>query len=104
MSEKNEGYEYGLIAGVVAGLVAGILFAPTSGSKSRKKIKDTVIKFNEEHGKDIECAKKQLSTSCDLLRYNIEKQFRLLENKISAKKLRKAKELEEPYLYDTEMN
>ena len=97
---KNDIFEKGLMAGVVVGVIAGILFAPQSGDKSRKKLKKVVDNFNEQYGDDIKDAKKQLSISCDVLRYNIERQFRILANKVRAKRLRKAKELEGDYEFN----
>ena len=104
MSEKKECYEYGLIAGVLAGLIAGVLFAPESGAKSRKKLKKAVKDFSEEHGEELKDIQKNISESCDLFRCKLERKLRHFAQKLSAKKLRKAKELEEPFLYDTEMN
>jgi len=100
MSDKNDVFEIGLVAGLVGGVIAGILFAPESGNNSRKKIKDAVKNFNEQHGDEIEDAKKQLSITFDVLRYNIERKFRILANKTRAKKMRKAKELEGDYEFN----
>lgn len=100
MSEKNDFFEVGLVAGLIGGVVAGILFAPESGSSSRRKIKDAVRNFNEQHGEEIEDAKKQLSITYDVLKYNIERKFRILANKTRAKKMRKAKELEGDYEFN----
>lgn len=100
MSDKSDIFEKGLLAGVIAGVVAGILLAPQSGCKSRKKLKEAFDNFNEEHGEEINDAKKQISASYDLLKYNIERQFRILVNKVRAKKLKKAKELEGDYEFN----
>lgn len=100
MSDKNDLFEIGLAAGIIGGLITGVLLAPESGNSSRKKIKDAVKNFNEVHGEEIEDAKKKLSVSFDLLKYNIEKKFRTLANKTRAKRLRKAKELEGDYEFN----
>ena len=104
MSNKNDCFEYGIIAGVLAGFVAGIILAPEEGEKSRKKIQKAFDEFNERHHDDIKDAKRQLKDSFDLLKYNIERQFRILVNRSNAKKLRKAKELEESFSYNSELN
>ncbi|MBR1753702.1 YtxH domain-containing protein [bacterium] len=100
MSDRNDIFEKGLVAGIIGGLIAGILFAPQSGEESRKKIKDAVNNFNDEHGDEIQDAKKKISVSYEILRYNIERQFRKLVNRTRARKLRKAKELEGDYEFN----
>jgi len=104
MSKKSDGIEIGLLAGIIGGFIAGILLAPQEGKKSRQKVKNAIIDFGQEHEEDIEKTKKQISESYDLLKYNIERQFRKMINKFRAKKLRKAKEREEQYIYNTDMN
>lgn len=102
MSKKNSGLEWGLAIGALAGLALGVLFAPTDGKKSRKKVKDAFENLNDKI--EVEEAKKQISETYDLLKYNIERQFRILVNKRRAKKLRKAKELEKTFSLNAEIN
>ena len=90
----------GLIAGVIGGIIAGVLYAPRPGSEMREKIKDTVCDLAEKHSPAVNDAKKQALESIDLLKYNLEKQYKKFGNMLKSKKMRKAKELEEINDYD----
>ena len=102
MSKENSetGFGLGLIAGMVGGLFAGILYAPTNGAEMRKKVKNTVCDFAEKHSPAIQEAKEQALESIDLLKYNLEKQYKRFGNMLKNRKMRKAKELEEINDYD----
>ena len=100
MSKNNDCFEIGLAAGIIGGLIAGILFAPDEGEKSREKILTAVKNFHEEHDDEIEDAKNNISKAFDYLVYNVECQFRKLVNRIRARRLRRAKELEDEYMYN----
>lgn len=97
MSEKkiSIGFGLGLIAGVVGGIIAGILYAPESGEKSRKKIKDTVCDLAEKHSPEIVSAKNKAFESMNLMCYKLERQYKKFNNMLKSKKLQKAKELED---------
>lgn len=90
----------GLIAGVIGGIVAGVLYAPRPGAEMREKIKETVCDLAEKHSPAVNDAKKQALESIDLLKYNLEKQYKKFGNMLKSKKMRKAKELEEISDYD----
>lgn len=102
MCKEKSGISFGigLLAGVVGGIVAGILYAPDKGSNTRQKVKNTVVEFAEKHSPAISEAKKQAMESVDILKYQLEKQYRKFDNMLKNKKLRKAKELEESNGYD----
>lgn len=104
MSKNNDCFELGILAGVVGGLVAGILFAPQKGEDSRMKVKNAIKNFNEQYGDEIESKKNLLSNKLDILKYNLERKLRILVNKSRAKKLKKAKELENECYFCSEMN
>lgn len=95
MSKKSFMFGMGLIAGVIGGVVAGVLYAPKSGEKSRKELKEVACKLYEENSPAISEAKKQALESIDLMKYKLERQLRKFNNMIKNKKLRKAKELED---------
>jgi len=97
MGKKNSSLSFGLglMAGVVGGILAGVLFAPKSGDESRKKLKETVTELAEKHSPEIKEAKKQAMESIDLVKYKLERQYRKLNHVLKAKKLQKAKELED---------
>ena len=90
----------GLIAGVIGGIVAVVLYAPRPGAEMREKIKETVCDLAEKHSPAVNDAKKQALESIDLLKYNLEKQYKKFGNMLKSKKMRKAKELEEISDYD----
>ena len=99
--EKSSiGFGLGLIAGVLGGLAAGVLFAPCPGSEMREKVKDTVCDLAEKYSPEVTEAKKQALESIDLLKYNLEKQYKKFANMLKSKKMRKAKELEDISDYD----
>lgn len=100
MSQKKECFEIGLAVGVIGGLVTGLLFAPDEGKKSRQKLVNAVENFHEEHDVEIENAKKQISKTFDLLMYNVECKFRKIVSHVRARRLRKAKELEDNYIFN----
>lgn len=100
MSQKKDCFEIGLAAGVIGGLIAGILFAPEEGSVSRQKVKNAIENFQEEHGDEIEDAKNQITRTFDLLMYNVERQFRKIVSHVRARRLRRAKELEDDYMFN----
>lgn len=96
MSEKNStSFGLGLLAGVVGGIIAGVLYAPKSGEKSRKELKEIIDDFNEKHSPEINDAKKQAFETIDLVKYKLERQYRKLSHMLKSKKLQKAKELED---------
>lgn len=96
MSEKNStSFGLGLLAGVIGGIIAGVLYAPKSGEKSRKELKEVIDDFNEKHSPEIKEAKKQALESIDLMKYKLERQYRKLNHMFKSKKLQKAKELED---------
>lgn len=96
MSEKNStSFGLGLLAGVVGGIIAGVLYAPKSGEKSRKELKEIIDDFNEKHSPEINDAKKQAFETIDLVKYKLERQYRKLSHMLRSKKLQKAKELED---------
>lgn len=90
----------GLIAGILGGIAAGILFAPCPGEEMRAKVKDTVCDLAEKYSPEVQEAKKQALESIDLLKYNLEKQYKKFGNMLKSKKMRKAKELEDINDYD----
>ncbi len=97
MCDKDKtsiGFGIGLLLGVVGGIVAGVLYAPKSGEEMREKVKDTVCELAEKHSPAVKEAKKQALQSIDLLKYNLEKQYKKFGNMLKSKKMRKAKELE----------
>jgi gas vesicle protein len=100
--EENSsiGFGLGLLAGVLGGIVAGVLFAPCSGEEMRGKVKDTVCDLAEKYSPEVQDAKKQALESIDLLKYNLEKQYKKFANMLKSKKLRRAKELEDINDYD----
>ena len=85
----------GLFAGVVGGIIAGILCTPKSGEEARKKVKEVVSDLAEKHSPEIKEAKQQALESIDLVKYKLERQYRKLNHVFKAKKLQKAKELED---------
>lgn len=96
MSEKNStSFGLGLLAGVIGGIIAGVLYAPKSGDKSRKELKEIIDDFNEKHSPEINDAKKQAFETIDLVKYKLERQYRKLSHMLKSKKLQKAKELED---------
>ncbi len=96
MSEKNStSFGLGLLAGVVGGIIAGVLYAPKSGEKSRKELKEIIDEFSEKHSPEINDAKKQAFETIDLVKYKLERQYRKLSHMLKSKKLQKAKELED---------
>ena len=100
--EENSsiGFGLGLLAGVLGGIVAGVLFAPCPGEEMRGKVKDTVCDLAEKYSPEVQDAKKQALESIDLLKYNLEKQYKKFANMLKSKKLRRAKELEDINDYD----
>jgi gas vesicle protein len=92
--DKSFAFAMGLIAGVIGGIAAGVLYAPKSGEESRKELKEAACEFYEKHSPEIDSAKKQAMESVDLMRYNLERQFRKFNNMLKSKKLLKAKKLE----------
>lgn len=98
--KSSVGFGIGLIAGVIGGIIAGVLYAPRPGSEMREKLKETVCDLAEKHSPAVNEAKKQALESIDLLKYNLEKQYKKFGNMIKSKKMRKAKELEEITDYD----
>lgn len=90
----------GMLAGVLGGIVAGILFAPCPGEEMRGKVKDTVCDLAEKYSPEVQEAKKQALESIDLLKYNLEKQYKKFANMLKSKKMRRAKELEDINDYD----
>ena len=90
----------GLLAGVLGGIAAGILFAPCPGEEMRAKVKDTVCDLAEKYSPEVQEAKKQALESIDLLKYNLEKQYKKFGNMLKSKKMRRAKELEDINDYD----
>lgn len=89
------GFGLGLLAGVVGGIIAGVLYAPKPGEESRKEIQDTVVELAQKHSPEVKEAKKQALESIDLAKYKLERQYRKLNHMFKAKKLQKAKELED---------
>lgn len=100
--EENSsiGFGLGLLAGVLGGIVAGVLFAPCPGEEMRGKVKNTVCDLAEKYSPEVQDAKKQALESIDLLKYNLEKQYKKFANMLKSKKLRRAKELEDINDYD----
>ncbi len=96
MGKKNSSISFGLglLAGVVGGIISGILYAPKSGEKSRKEVKEIISDLAEKHSPEVREAKQQALESIDLIKYKLERQFRKLNYMIKSKKLQKAKELE----------
>ena len=97
MSKEDNSISFGigLLAGVLGGVVAAILFAPKSGAETREDIKNCVNDFAEKHAPEIKEAKKQALESLDMMKYKIEKQYNKINSHIKAKKMAKAKELED---------
>jgi len=97
MGKKNNSISFGLglFAGVVGGILAGVLYAPKPGEKSRDEIKDVIVDLTQKHSPEVKEAKKQALESIDLAKYKLERQYRKLNHVFKAKKLQKAKELED---------
>lgn|SRR5574344_1188385 len=102
MSKDDEsiGFGLGLLAGVVGGIIAGVLYAPKPGEESRNELKEVITDLAEKHSPEVKAAKKQALESVDLMRYKLERQLRKLSYMLKAKKIQKAKELEEDTEYD----
>ena len=102
MSKDDEsiGFGLGLLAGVVGGIIAGVLYAPKPGEESRNELKEVITDLAEKHSPEVKAAKKQALESVDLMRYKFERQLRKLSYMLKAKKIQKAKELEEDTEYD----
>lgn len=96
MGKKSFMFGMGMIAGVIGGVVAGVLFAPKSGEESRRELKEAACKLYEENSPAISEAKKQALESIDLMKYKLERQLKKFNNMLKNRKLRKAKELENP--------
>ena len=97
MSKEDNSISFGmgLLTGVLGGVVAAILFAPKSGAETREDIKNCVNDFAEKHAPEIKEAKKQALESLDMMKYKLEKQYNKINSHIKAKKMAKAKELED---------
>ena len=98
--DSSVGFGIGLLLGVIGGIVTGVLYAPASGEEMRKKVKETVCELAEKHSPAVNEAKKQAMESIDLLRYKLEKQYKIFGDMIKSKKMRRAKELEGLSDYD----
>lgn len=97
MSKKNSSmsFGFGLFAGVVGGIIAGVLSAPKTGEESRKELKEVITDLIQKHSPEVKEAQKQALESVDLVKYKLERQYRKLSHMLKAKKLQKAKELED---------
>lgn len=97
MSKKNSSISFGLglLAGVVGGVIAGVLHAPKTGEETREELKEAVSDLVQKHSPEVKEAKKQALESIDLVKYKLERQYRKLNHMFKAKKLQKAKELED---------
>lgn len=97
MGKKNGSISFGmgLLAGVIGGIIAGVLYAPKPGEESRKELSDTISDIAQKHSPEVKEAKKQAMESIDLAKYKLERQYRKINHMFKAKKLRKAKELED---------
>ena len=97
MGKKNSSISFGLglFAGVIGGILAGVLYAPKPGEQSREELKEVVIDLTQKHSPEVKEAKKQALESVDLVKYKVERQYRKLNHMFKAKKLQKAKELED---------
>ena len=73
----------GLILGVIGGIIGGVLYAPCPGSEMREKLKDTACDIAEKHSPAVQEAKKQALESIDLLKYKLEKQYKIKKNEKS---------------------
>ncbi len=96
MGKKSFMFGMGMIAGVIGGVIAGVLYAPKPGEESRKELKEVACRLYEENSPAISEAKKQALESIDLMKYKLERQLKKFNNMLKNKKLRKAKELENP--------
>lgn len=96
MGKKSFAFGMGMLAGVIGGVIAGVLYAPKPGEETRKELKDAACKLYEENSPAISEAKKQALESIDLMRYKLERQFKKFNNMLKNRKMRKAKELENP--------
>lgn len=93
-NDNSISFGMGLLAGVLGGILAGILLAPKPGEKTREELTEVVVGFAQKHSPEIKEVKKQALTSMDMMRFKLEKQYGRLNGSIKAKKLAKAKELE----------
>ena len=57
--KKRDKVIIGTVLGGAIGSVLGILFAPQSGKKTRKGLKNLKVKVYEEHGEQIDLVQKK---------------------------------------------
>ena len=97
MGKNNNSISFGLglFAGVIGGILAGVLYAPKPGEESRKELKVAAEELAQKHSPEVKDAQKQALESIDLVKYKVERQYRKLNHVLKAKKLQKAKELED---------
>jgi len=76
--KKRDKVIIGTVLGGAIGSVLGVLFAPQSGKKTRKNLKDIKTKVYDEHGEQIEMVQEKSKSLAKKL-------LRAVKNKIAAR-------------------
>ena len=93
MSREDNSISFGvgLLAGILGGIAAGVLYAPKSGEESREELMSKASDLSEKYSPEVQEAKKQALESIERVKYNMEKQYKELNNAVKSSKLAKAK-------------
>ena len=85
----------GLLAGVLAGIIAGVLTSPKSGEEMRADFVNNVKSVKDNLVNDVNEATESGVDLIDKTKATIEGQIRKISDSMRARKLAKAKSLEE---------
>jgi len=84
----------GLLGGIIGGIVAGVLLAPKSGAETRDDLAEALIEAKEKYTPKIIEAKNNTERAIDIIRCKLEQQFQKINSSIKARRMAKAKIIE----------
>lgn len=98
MSNDSDGslsFGVGFIFGVGLGAILGLLIAPKSGAELRTELKSMANDLPDNLNTGLDDTKDKCCSYVDNVRYNVEKQFKQINDSIKAGKMAAAKKKEE---------
>ena len=92
--DNSLGFTLGILCGVIGGCVGAILYAPKSGTETRKRVIKNIAEFKAKASPEIRKAKESALNLIETTKCKIERECKKFSDNQKAQKLAEAKEKE----------